>query len=451
MKSKVLLAVAILSAAFLAVGGVAFAAGNLPPVISGVSGPVVLSVGQAGTWTISASDPENGVLNYSVLWGEPATKSAAPVVYIQTTTFTHSYTKQGNYTVNFSVKDNVGSIAKSSITVNVAGPTQPAPTPVPISSMKVTSPNGGETLQTGSTQSIIWAKGNVSVASVKIELLKGGVLVKTIVTSTLNNGIYKWAVPTSLAVGNDYYLKISDVKNVNTFDKSDNLFSIAKPVVAPAITNISPAAGVLGAKVTITGSGFTSTGNQTMFSCPAGGGGDTNALSANGKTISTAVISGFPIPVGSQLSYPQKCTVNVSNANGTSKSVSFTITAPPAAKASIAVISPNGGEIWQIGSTQNIAWSSAGPALSNVNIYLYKAGKIAKTIIAKASNAKGTWSWKVPINIAAGNDYKIRVANYAKTTLYDESDNTFSIVKPAAGFLGGVTDWFSSLLNAFGK
>ncbi|KKT57055.1 MAG: hypothetical protein UW49_C0008G0017 [Candidatus Giovannonibacteria bacterium GW2011_GWB1_44_23] len=38
---------------------------NLPPVISGVSGPTTLNTGQSGTWTVTARDPENGPLSYN--------------------------------------------------------------------------------------------------------------------------------------------------------------------------------------------------------------------------------------------------------------------------------------------------------------------------------------------------------------------------------------------------
>lgn len=106
---------------------------NLPPVISGVKGPTALKVGETGTWSVSAYDPENGPLSYKVVWGDesptpvptPLPLSAAPVQ--QTTTFTHSYSREGNYTPVFYVTDNQGLSAKTSISVNV-GATTPQPT-----------------------------------------------------------------------------------------------------------------------------------------------------------------------------------------------------------------------------------------------------------------------------------------------------------------------------------
>ncbi len=104
--------------------------GNQPPVISGVSGPTALNIGQTGTWIVQASDPEQGVLSYSVGWGDE-TPNVLPAVhpstgvYTQTATFTHSYSKAGIYNPTFIVTDNQGLSAKTSISVNVGEVTGP--------------------------------------------------------------------------------------------------------------------------------------------------------------------------------------------------------------------------------------------------------------------------------------------------------------------------------------
>ncbi len=101
--------------------------GNKPPVISGFSGPTTLEVNATGTWTISASDPENQQLSYQVTWGDERTPytypqgamiSAIPV-FVQNTTFTHAYANAGNYTVTILVQDSSGQSAKTSTTVKV--------------------------------------------------------------------------------------------------------------------------------------------------------------------------------------------------------------------------------------------------------------------------------------------------------------------------------------------
>lgn len=99
---------------------------NQPPVVSGVSGPTTLDVGATGTWTVNASDPENGQLVYSVVWGD---ESFSPLpmlqalaggdVFTQTSTFTHSYAHAGIYTIYIGVRDNTGLSARTSTTVRV--------------------------------------------------------------------------------------------------------------------------------------------------------------------------------------------------------------------------------------------------------------------------------------------------------------------------------------------
>lgn len=100
---------------------------NRPPSVSSFSGPVTLVVGKTGTWTILASDPENDQLTYSVTWGDESmygygmNPAFARDTFVQTTTFTHTYSRAGTYTVTVVVRDTAGNEAKSSSTVRVDG------------------------------------------------------------------------------------------------------------------------------------------------------------------------------------------------------------------------------------------------------------------------------------------------------------------------------------------
>lgn len=95
---------------------------NRAPSISGIIAPTVLEVGAEGTWTVNASDPENGSLTYSVDWGEGGMLSflrASEEAFVQTSTFTHAYDKAGTYKARFTVKDEDGRSSSSSVTVRV--------------------------------------------------------------------------------------------------------------------------------------------------------------------------------------------------------------------------------------------------------------------------------------------------------------------------------------------
>jgi len=99
---------------------------------------------------------------------------------------------------------------------------------------------------------------------------------------------------------------------------------------------------------------------------------------------------------------------------------------------SITVLSPNGGESWMRGSTQNITWTSTGTAaIASVRIALYKGGTLLMNIADTAND--GTHSWVVPTTLADSNDYKIRIMKYGDASLYDESNNYFSIIEQGLG------------------
>jgi PKD repeat protein len=95
---------------------------NLPPVVDGVNGSSRLGVNEVGTWSVVAHDPESGPLSYSVDWGDGTpTDVKSAVAAVQTATFTHSYSSAGSYTVGFTVTDDHGQSARSSISVGVGG------------------------------------------------------------------------------------------------------------------------------------------------------------------------------------------------------------------------------------------------------------------------------------------------------------------------------------------
>ena len=125
------------------------------PVISGTQGPQSLNINETGTWRILATDIGGGDLSYSVNWGDVGVIYNLNQIYSttnnlsQSSTFTHSYSQAGNYTVVFTVTNNLGRSATTSLSVNVVNVN-------PVSAITVLSPNGGETLYKGNTTMITW-------------------------------------------------------------------------------------------------------------------------------------------------------------------------------------------------------------------------------------------------------------------------------------------------------
>jgi Ser-Thr-rich glycosyl-phosphatidyl-inositol-anchored membrane family len=93
-------------------------------------------------------------------------------------------------------------------------------------SISVTSPTTGASWARGSTHAITWSSTGSPGANVKIQLLKAGVLVKTITTSVLTSaGTFTWKVPSTLSPATTYQIKIVSTTNSAVFGISGK-FSI---------------------------------------------------------------------------------------------------------------------------------------------------------------------------------------------------------------------------------
>jgi len=98
--------------------------------------------------------------------------------------------------------------------------------------INITAPNGGENWRRGTTQTIRWSYTGNPGSNVKIELLKGGTVNRTIIFSTSigsgGNGSYKWVIPSNQTSGTEYKIRITSTTNSAIKDVSDNNLTISK-------------------------------------------------------------------------------------------------------------------------------------------------------------------------------------------------------------------------------
>jgi hypothetical protein len=93
--------------------------------------------------------------------------------------------------------------------------------------LSVTTPNGGQKWTIGKKYAIKWRKGTGGT-SVRISLTKSGRHYKWISKRTRNDGRYTWKIPTSVAAGSAYKIKIKSVKKKKVLDSSNRYFTIKK-------------------------------------------------------------------------------------------------------------------------------------------------------------------------------------------------------------------------------
>ena len=93
---------------------------NTAPVVKSFTGPVSLKVGEKGIWKINASIYNNQSLSYK---GTELYRTSAPLsmsaIFNQQTTFEHSYSRTGTFTVRVDVKSQDGQTTTTTQTVNV--------------------------------------------------------------------------------------------------------------------------------------------------------------------------------------------------------------------------------------------------------------------------------------------------------------------------------------------
>ncbi|MEM3341697.1 MAG: Ser-Thr-rich GPI-anchored membrane family protein, partial [Thermoplasmata archaeon] len=95
---------------------------------------------------------------------------------------------------------------------------------------------------------------------------------------------------------------------------------------------------------------------------------------------------------------------------------------------SVLVVSPNGGEMWIKGTEHSIRWVSKG--VDSLTLSLYKGTTAVATFAAGIPASSGTYTWNISPSLSDGTNYKIRISDSTNASLYDESDQYFTIYTP---------------------
>lgn len=93
-------------------------------------------------------------------------------------------------------------------------------------SITVKYPNGQETWVRGKAYTMKWNYNGNPGTNVKIQLLKNGLVVGVVTSSTPNDGSYDWTVPSRRTPGIDYKIRVTSTSNSTYKDTSNNNFTI---------------------------------------------------------------------------------------------------------------------------------------------------------------------------------------------------------------------------------
>ena len=304
------------------------------------------------------------------------------------------------------------------------------PEPITVS---VTAPNGGEVWDVASQHDVTWtATGGVGTLTVDIEYSSSGLggPWEIVSTSEVNDGAYTWTIPNTPST--DCYVKVtaSDQSGPpqSALDTSDAAFEIKGGTPTPVTITIGvPNGGEVwkvgtAPLITWTASGGTSPLKITIEYSTTGSGGPWNPIAADQPNTGSYQ---WTIPNTPSTDCYVKATVTDSATTPQSASdandAAFEIKdAAQAIPPTITLISPNGGDVYDVGSQQNLQWTTSGGA-SPLSITLeYStagAGGPWSTIAASIPNTCTYW-WTVPN--APSTDC------YVKATVKDSSSPVLS-------------------------
>jgi hypothetical protein len=301
-----------------------------------------------------------------------------------------------------------------------------SPTPGDIT---VTSPNGGETWEVGSSYEIKWD--STGIDHVTIEYSQDyGITWKTIVQTTPNSGSFDWTTPDTAS--EECLVRITSNDggtDPRPSDVSDSVFSIVSPP-PPTIKVTAPNGGEqlqVGSRFDIT---WLSSGTREDVKIEYSfNSGDTwtviaDAAENNGKY--DWLVPDTPL---------ETCLVRISETDGQPMDISdavFSIVQPVPGE--ITVTSPNGGENWTAGSLQEIKWTGSGD-ITNVNIKYSTDNGVTWNAITQATANDGSFDWTIPDT--ASDECLVRITSNDGGTdprPSDVSDDVFSIVSPLPSF-----------------
>lgn len=281
---------------------------------------------------------------------------------------------------------------------------------LPSSSITVLSPKGGELWEVGKTYTIQWESKDIpSGSDLKIELM-GSKGIETIMSSISNGATSAvWAIPTSFPVGT-YVLKVTSYAfscggRTSSCGGEGMPFSVVTSTTAKTCTELQSS-------------------QKYYFDLCSDAGWDNICLNKF-----TGIYQGCTKNTNND------CTVSNANAE---QNLLCAIT--PTTH-SINVLSPNGGENWQIGNTYAIKWATSGYSSSGVVRIILVDGNSGKETPLYNEYNVGSHSWMIPSTLQPHSNYKIKIV--APDEKYDESDAPFSI---AAATTGQVSS-FNQLAN----
>jgi hypothetical protein len=355
------------------------------------------------SWTLIASGQAN---SGSYPWTVPATTTAAGRVRV---TAYDAAANSGNdiSDANFRILDT----------------TSPAVT--------VIAPNGGESWAAGSSQTITWTASDYGgVSSVDLAYsADGGTSWALIASGQANSGSHSWTVPNVPTTTARVRVTATDGPGNSGSDMSDANFTIVGGS-GLSVTVISPNGGEVweaGSAHNLTWTATDDVGVTAVDLEYSTNGGSSWTLIAAGEANSGSYPWVAPATTGAGRI---RVTAHDAAANSESDASDANFNIVDTTSPAVAVTSPNGGESWTIGSSQDITWTATDyVGVGWVDLEYSTNGGASWTLIASGQANSGSHAWTVPNTPSTTARVRVTATDGAGNARSDASDADFAIVE----------------------
>ena len=284
----------------------------------------------------------------------------------------------------------------------------------PLATLTLTTPNGGEGWHFGSRRRIEWTS-TALTGDVRLELSRdAGATWTPLIAATDNDGAFNWTVTPPAT--NRARVRVCSVSTPSLCDASTRNFRIAAAVITVGAPNGGErwvinttrqiqwtSAGPVGSNVRIELSRDAGATWTPLFAS-TGDDGAHNWLVTGPATASARI---------------RVCSLAVPSACDTSNA-SFSIVV-----GTLTVVTPDGGESWDIGSTRRVEWTSSGAVGPDVRVELRRGPTAAwEPLFASIAN-DGAQNWTV--TGPATSQARLRVCSIATPSICDRSNGDFTI------------------------
>ena len=276
--------------------------------------------------------------------------------------------------------------------------------------ISITSPQLGNNWQAGSSHNITWNSSGVVNVKLEYSTTNGSSWKQIIASTPASNGSYNWS-PIPNEPSTQCKIRLKSVAN-------PSIYAISNSFIICSLFLTSPIGGEkwqVNSKHDITWNSAEISNIRLDYSVNNG-----TSWHYIGATSASSGSYMWPIPDDPS----NQCKIRVSNAADLSV---YAVNEIPFTISKLTLTSPNGFEIWEVGSSKNVTWNSS--FVSNINIdYSINKGQSWLPIASNQAASQGYYSWLVPNNPSS--NCLVKLTDGSNATIYDVSDTLFTIYNP---------------------